>query len=72
MLYNNGELGKPIFKCSCREIYDLLQDEEVENYVRIRPVVSFPSVVERNILCQGIVNPTVFNLSERANGNIFA
>ena len=65
-------LRKPIFKCNCREIYDLLQDEEVDNYVRIRPVVSFPSVVERNILCQGIVNPTVFNISERVNGNIFA
>lgn len=71
-LTSDGYLNKPIFKCQSDEIYNLLTLYEKENYVRIRPVVSFPSIVEREVLCQGIVNPTVFNLSERANGNVFS
>lgn len=37
-------------------------------YVKVRPVVSFPTLSERKILCQGIINPTVFNLSNRCDG----
>lgn len=42
------------------------------DYIRIRPVISFPTPSERAILCQGIVNPTVFNLGQRINGTCHA
>lgn len=32
-------------------------------FVKVRPVVSFPTISERSVLCQGIVNPTVFNIT---------
>lgn len=34
-------------------------------YRKIRPVVCFPSDNERTILCQGVVNPTVYNVKDR-------
>ena len=39
----------------------------LNKYIRIRPVVSFPTTSERRILYQGVVNPTVFNLQQREN-----
>lgn len=47
-------------------------DIDTSDYIRIRPVVSFPTASERAILCQGIVNPTVFNLGQRVNGTCHA
>ena len=45
---------------------------DTSDYIRIRPVVSFPTASERAIFCQGIVNPTVFNLGQRVNGTCHA
>ncbi len=41
-------------------------------FVNIRPVVSFLSMTERNVLCQGIVNPTLFNVDCRVNDRPFS
>lgn len=41
-------------------------------YVMARPVVVYPSVKDRNIVCQGILNPTVYNVKERFNDNSFS
>lgn len=68
----HGNLHKPIFACSINEIYDALNSYEKENYVRIRPVVSFPSITERSVLCQGVLNPTIFNITERCNKTCYA
>lgn len=32
---------------------------------RIRPVIVFPNIGDRNVLCQGVLNPTVFNVEDR-------
>lgn len=56
-------------------ITDLKNNSNIDlskDYVRIRPIVSFPTASERVILCQGIVNPTVFNLGQRVNGTCHA
>ena len=37
-------------------------------YKRIRPVIVYPNIQDRTILCQGILNPTVFNAKCRAEG----
>ena len=63
---------------SVQEFFNILnnyqnQDGEYvykDKFVNLRPVVSLPNVNERDVLCQGIISPTVFNISERQNGNI--
>lgn len=40
-----------------------------QGYRKIRPVVVFPSIVERESICQGVLCPTVYNLEDRF-GNI--
>lgn len=42
------------------------------DYKKIRPVVVYPTVGERTVLCQGVVNPTVFSAADRADNSPFA
>lgn len=46
--------------------------DDIDDFVAIRPVVSFPTSSERNVVCQGILNPTVFNLQQRIDNTCFA
>ena len=34
-------------------------------YVKVRPVVVFPNINDRSVLCQGILCPTVYNVKDR-------
>lgn len=34
-------------------------------YVAARPVIVYPTIADRNVICQGVLNPTVFNLKSR-------
>lgn len=38
----------------------------------IRPVVVFPNIGDRTVLCQGVLNPTVFNADDRMTSSPFA
>jgi hypothetical protein len=35
-------------------------------YKRIRPVIVYPNISSRNVLCQGLLSPTMFNYSDRS------
>ena len=39
---------------------------------RIRPVVVYPTIADRNVLCQGVLNPTVFNALDRIDNSPYA
>lgn len=41
-------------------------------YKRIRPVIVFPNIGDRSVLCQGVLNPTVFNVEDRKDNSPFA
>lgn len=41
---------------------------DTDTYKRIRPVIVYPNIQDRNILCQGVLNPTVFNAYNRKEG----
>lgn len=41
-------------------------------YVKVRPIVVYPSIKDRNIICQGVLSPTVYNVKERFNDNSFS
>lgn len=38
----------------------------------IRPVIVFPNIGDRTVLCQGVLNPTVFNAEDRMTNSPFA
>jgi hypothetical protein len=40
--------------------------------VKIRPVIVYPELVDRSVLCQGYLCPTVYNIGERCNNGIYA
>lgn len=40
-------------------------------YIRIRPVVVFPSLHDREVICQGVLCPTVFNVTDRSTNAPF-
>lgn len=42
------------------------------NFVKVRPVVVFPSITDRRIITQGVLCPTVFNIKDRASNAPFA
>ena len=41
------------------------QQLDLNKYKNVRPVVAYKNPNERDILCQGVVSPTVFNITER-------
>lgn len=41
-------------------------------YKKIRPVIVYPSIGDRTVLCQGVLNPTVFNSQDRIDNSPFA
>jgi hypothetical protein len=52
-------------------IEDGMQDvfNEIINkyeYKRIRPVIVYPNISSRNVLCQGLLSPTMFNYADRS------
>ena len=69
---------------SSKEIINLIQADVIfknksiiselvdQGYIRVRPVIVFPSLYERECVCQGILCPTVYNVSDRYNNSPFA
>lgn len=47
----------------------LLKDS---GYVKARPVIVYPDVSEREVICQGVLNPTIFNVEDRYNNAPFS
>lgn len=49
----------------------LLQYIKNLGYIKIRPVIVYPELVDRKVLCQGYLSPTVYNAGERLNGGTY-
>lgn len=41
-------------------------------YRKIRPVIVYPNPSQRSVLCQGVLNPTVFNVEDRETNSPYA
>lgn len=41
-------------------------------YLRVRPVVVFPSMLDRNTICQGVACPTLFTQAHDDDGDLYA
>lgn len=38
-------------------------------YIKVRPVIVYPTMADREVLCQGVLCPTVFNLGDRMSNS---
>lgn len=44
----------------------------LDDYIAARPLIVYPEINDRTVLCQGVLNPTVFNAKSRLEGTIFS
>lgn len=68
---NSSNIGLPVasYTLDNKDIIDKLLSQE---YIRVRPVIVYPSLSDRECVCQGILCPTVFNVSDRYGNSPFA
>lgn len=69
--YNDSEVSLPIAEFNLNDSGILTKLKE-QGYVRIRPVVVYPTINDREAVCQGILCPTVYNVSDRYGNSPFA
>lgn len=69
--YSSNNIGLPVaeFTLNDSTIINRLLDN---GYVRVRPVVVYPTINDREAICQGILCPTVYNVSDRYGNSPFA
>lgn len=69
--YNDGDINLPVaeFNLSDSTIISKLINQ---GYVKVRPVVVLPTINDREVICQGILCPTVYNVSDRYGNSPFA
>lgn len=69
--YSSNNIGLPVaeFTLDNSTIINRLLDN---GYVRIRPVIVYPTINDREAVCQGILCPTVYNISDRFGNSPFA
>jgi hypothetical protein len=69
--YNDSKIGLPVaeFTLNDATIINRFLDN---GYIRIRPVVVYPTINDREAVCQGILCPTVYNVSDRYGNSPFA
>lgn len=51
---------------------EILGSDYKSLYRMIRPLIVYPNLNDRHVLCQGVVNPTVFNVIDRMNNSPYA
>ena len=69
--YSDSDINLPVAKYytdNSTIINKLIQ----QGYVKIRPVVVYPTINDRNVICQGILCPTVYNVGDRFGNAPFA
>lgn len=69
--YSSNNIGLPVAEFILND--STIINRLLENgYVRIRPVVVYPTINDREAVCQGILCPTVYNISDRFGNSPFA
>lgn len=69
--YEDNKIGLPVaeFTLNDSNIISRFLDN---GYIRIRPVIVYPTINDREVICQGILCPTVYNVSDRFGNSPFA
>ena len=72
-LYDNSTQRQYIQLPYAKANIDLSEiDTDITTYKSIRPVVIYPTIADREVLCQGVLNPTLFNSLDRIDKQPFA
>lgn len=61
--------GKPLLKLSNQNLISALLHN---GYKAVRPLVVYPTDNDRSCICQGVINPTVFNIGDRDKGTTYS
>lgn len=69
--YNEDKIGLPVasYTLGNASVINKLIDN---GYIRVRPVIVYPTINDREVICQGILCPTVYNVSDRYSNSPFA
>lgn len=51
---------------------DLINQLVTAGYKRARPIIVYPNLADREVVCQGVLCPTVYNCEDRFNNTAFA
>ena len=69
--YSDNKIGLPVAEFTLNDV--TIINRLLDNgYVRVRPVVVYPTINDREAVCQGILCPTVYNVSDRFGNSPFA
>lgn len=69
--YSDNKIGLPVAEFTLDDV--TIINRLLDNgYVRVRPVVVYPTINDREAVCQGILCPTVYNVSDRFCNSPFA
>lgn len=76
-IYADGIKQRPLafINIDMESIKESLSDElksKLDEFVSIRPLCVYPTINDRNVLCQGIVCPTVYNVKDRQDNSPYA
>lgn len=69
--YKSDGIYLPVAMCNF-ENQDIIKELIHSGYTRIRPVIVYPDIQDRECICQGILCPTVYNVSDRYGNSPFA
>lgn len=69
--YDSSNIGLPVAEFTFNDS-NIISRLLNQGYIRIRPVVVYPTINDREAICQGILCPTVYNVSDRYGNSPFA
>ncbi len=69
---NSGNLNITVKDFTVNIFGDALSRLSENGWLKMRPLIVFPKPTEREIIAQGIVCPTVYNIEDRATNSPFA
>lgn len=69
--YSDNKIGLPVAEFTLDDV-TIIKRLIDNGYVRVRPVVVYPTINDREAICQGILCPTVYNVSDRFGNSPFA
>lgn len=70
-LWDGSNFGLPVANLVIKD-NTLLESITKENYIKARPVIVYPTINDREVICQGVVCPTVYNVADRYDNSPFA
>lgn len=68
--YSDNKISLPVATFTIEDI-SLLKKILSYGFVKIRPVIVYPSINDRECICQGVLCPTVYNMSDRFSNSPF-